>query len=208
MKINETEVSVQEILTALKSEENAEEYQTLKSDEGFKTTLNSEMVEAFIGTDEGKRFMQPKLDTYHTKGLKTWQDKHLAEYVSKDDHTKLLAETDSKITEIEKANTQNNISIDYSKMLLKNGLKVDRLESALKLSDTSKLNYDNGNLIGGLDVLNELKTSIPEFFGKVTPVKGTGTTIVPPVGGQSVGNSDINSQSKFQQDFRRALGLK
>ena len=207
MKINETEISVEELLTALKSEENAEEYQTLKNDKGFQTTLNSEMVEAFIETEEGKRFMQPKLDTYYTKGLKTWQDKHLVDYVSKEDHTKILTETENKIAEIEKANAKHKIDIDYSKMLLQNGLKVDRLESALKLSDTSKLSYENGNLIGGTDLVESLKQSIPEFFGTVN-IQGKGNDETPQRRVSAGANEQTTDQKKFNNDFRKALGLK
>ena len=40
--------------------------------------LTPEDVSEFLTTDEGKKFLQPMLDTYHTKGLESWKTNNLA----------------------------------------------------------------------------------------------------------------------------------
>ncbi|WRM69782.1 hypothetical protein UM752_11235 [Staphylococcus aureus] len=34
-------------------------------------------VKGFLDTEEGKRFIQPELDRYHSKGLESWKEKIL-----------------------------------------------------------------------------------------------------------------------------------
>ncbi|MGE0912339.1 DUF4355 domain-containing protein [Bacillus atrophaeus] len=54
-----------------------------KENEEVKSYLNelsavsADKVNGFLDTDEGKRLIQPRLDSYFTKGLETWKSNHL-----------------------------------------------------------------------------------------------------------------------------------
>ena len=61
------------------AEEGKEEQELLDTLRG--KFVNAETVEAFLETDEGRRLLQPRLDKYFTKGLKTWQDNNLEKEV-------------------------------------------------------------------------------------------------------------------------------
>ncbi len=60
------------------SEEFNSQFKTYIKDFVSSEILNSETVERYITeTEDGKRLLQPKLDQYFNKGLKTWQEKTL-----------------------------------------------------------------------------------------------------------------------------------
>jgi len=40
--------------------------------------VTKEDFEKFLATEEGRKFLQPKLDSYHSKGLATWKENHLS----------------------------------------------------------------------------------------------------------------------------------
>ncbi len=44
--------------------------------------VTSDRVNSFLESDDGKKLLQPKLDSYHGKSLKTWQDNNLNNLVS------------------------------------------------------------------------------------------------------------------------------
>ncbi|MED4820491.1 DUF4355 domain-containing protein [Bacillus atrophaeus] len=44
---------------------------------GELSAVSADKVEGFLETDEGKRLIQPRLDSYFTKGLETWKSNHL-----------------------------------------------------------------------------------------------------------------------------------
>lgn len=44
--------------------------------------VTSDRVQVFLETEEGKRFMQPKMDQYFTKGLETWKTNNLEKLVN------------------------------------------------------------------------------------------------------------------------------
>lgn len=43
--------------------------------------VTTDRVSAFLETENGKKFLQPVLDKYHDKGLKTWQEKNLQKLI-------------------------------------------------------------------------------------------------------------------------------
>ena len=75
MKIKGQDFTVEEVLAALQSEENKTDFEALAGN--FKTDITAEGVESFLGTPEGQRLLQPKLDQYHTKSLQSWQEKNM-----------------------------------------------------------------------------------------------------------------------------------
>lgn len=41
-------------------------------------------VKGFLDTEEGKRFIQPELDRYHSKGLESWKEKNLEDLIEQE----------------------------------------------------------------------------------------------------------------------------
>lgn len=47
-------------------------------------TLSVDDVKGFLDTEEGKRFIQPELDRYHSKGLESWKEKNLEDLIEQE----------------------------------------------------------------------------------------------------------------------------
>jgi peptidyl-tRNA hydrolase len=62
--------------------------------------VTTDRVETFLGTEEGKKLIQPKLDTYHNKGLESWKKNNLDKLVD-EEVKKRFPEKDPKDIEIE-----------------------------------------------------------------------------------------------------------
>lgn len=83
-----------EILEALKAFEGTDEYNNFVAG-----LINDERVLNYLNTDNGKKLMQPKLDSYFTKGLNTWKENNLSALV--DAKVKeLYPDADPKDTEL------------------------------------------------------------------------------------------------------------
>jgi len=104
----------------LLAEEGVEEEEILETIRGkFVTT---EAVEGFLESDDGKRLLQPRLDKYFTKGLKTWQENNLDKevqtrvdakikelYPDETPEGKKLRELEQKIEESERRRIQSEL---------------------------------------------------------------------------------------------------
>ncbi|UIZ55204.1 DUF4355 domain-containing protein [Staphylococcus aureus] len=47
-------------------------------------TVSVDDVKGFLDTEEGKRFIQPELDRYHSKGLESWKEKNLQDLIEQE----------------------------------------------------------------------------------------------------------------------------
>ncbi|HEH2646341.1 TPA: DUF4355 domain-containing protein [Staphylococcus aureus] len=47
-------------------------------------TVSVDDVKGFLDTEEGKRFIQPELDRYHSKGLESWKEKNLESLIEQE----------------------------------------------------------------------------------------------------------------------------
>lgn len=47
-------------------------------------TVSVDDVKGFLDTEEGKRFIQPELDRYHSKGLESWKEKKLEDLIEQE----------------------------------------------------------------------------------------------------------------------------
>lgn len=63
--------------------------------------VTSDRVNSFLEGEDGKKLLQPKLDQYHTKGLKTWQEKNLSSLVDTE-VKKRFPDADPKDVELNK----------------------------------------------------------------------------------------------------------
>lgn len=61
-----------EIIAELKKFEGTEEFNNYVNG-----LMNADRVKAFLATEDGKKLMQPQLDSYFSKGLETWKTNNL-----------------------------------------------------------------------------------------------------------------------------------
>lgn len=47
-------------------------------------TVSVDDVKGFLDTEEGKRFIQPELNRYHSKGLESWKEKNLENLIEQE----------------------------------------------------------------------------------------------------------------------------
>ncbi|EWT46490.1 hypothetical protein V270_02634 [Staphylococcus aureus M39274] len=47
-------------------------------------TVSVDDVKGFLDTEKGKRFIQPELDRYHSKGLESWKEKNLEDLIEQE----------------------------------------------------------------------------------------------------------------------------
>lgn len=97
------------------------------------TFINAESVEAFLGTEDGKKILQPKLDKHFTKGLETWKTNNLQSLIDAEVNKKFPPETEEqkqlralqqKLEAIEREKSIANIKAEAIQELTKQGLPV------------------------------------------------------------------------------------
>lgn len=97
------------------SKENQEVQELLK---GFNSVTKND-VEAFLETEEGKQLLQPLLDSYFHKGLKTWKQNNLEKLINE------------KIRELNPDKTPEQIELEQIKQQLKQ-MEKEKLRESLK----------------------------------------------------------------------------
>lgn len=95
--------------------------------------INVESVESFLGSDEGKRILQPRLDKHFTKGLETWKANNLQSLIDEEVNKKFPPETEEqkqlramqqKLDAIEREKAIATIKAEAMKELTSKGLPV------------------------------------------------------------------------------------
>lgn len=67
--------------------------------------ITSEGVTTFLDTEDGKKILQPRLDSYFTKGLETWKSNNISKLID-EEVKKRFPETDPKDVEMKKLQAQ------------------------------------------------------------------------------------------------------
>lgn len=67
--------------------------------------MTADRVNTFLETDEGKKFIQPILDKYHSKGLETWKTNNLSKLID-EEIKKKYPDEDPKSLEIKKLQSE------------------------------------------------------------------------------------------------------
>lgn len=72
---------------------------------GELSAVSADKVKGFLDTDDGKRLLQPRLDSYFTKGLETWKSNNLEALVAEEVAKRNPAQTEEqkRIAALEKA---------------------------------------------------------------------------------------------------------
>ncbi|HDG8762785.1 TPA: DUF4355 domain-containing protein [Staphylococcus aureus] len=74
-------MNIEEVKSFLEEHKDDKEVKDYLS--GLKT-VSVDDVKGFLDTEEGKRFIQPELDRYHSKGLESWKEKNLENLIEKE----------------------------------------------------------------------------------------------------------------------------
>ena len=118
-----------EVSAYLESQKDAEDVKTYMSG-----LITADRVNGFLNTEEGKKLLQPKLDSYHGKGLETWKTNNLNKLVD-EEVTKRFPAADSKDIEL------NKLKAEFEAMKNDNTRK-ELTNKALKIAQEKKLPSD------------------------------------------------------------------
>lgn len=85
--------------------EDNKDQEEVKSYLGELSAVSADKVKGFLDTDDGKRLLQPRLDSFFTKGLETWKANNLEALVSEEvaKRNPALTEEQKRIAALEKA---------------------------------------------------------------------------------------------------------
>lgn len=158
--------------------------------------VTSDRVENFLNTEEGKKLLQPKLDSYHSKSLKSWQEKNLNSLVDAE-VKKRFPDADPKDLEIQ------NLKKQFEQMQ-KEATRKDLTNKALKTLQDKKLPSDlvdyfigqdedttNKNLEKFMEVMAKHDETIKTSFIK-------DNSYTPPTG-----KGDINAKKAMEDEVSK-----
>ncbi|WP_313757182.1 DUF4355 domain-containing protein [Tissierella sp.] len=157
--------------------------------------ITSDRVESFLGNDDGKKLLQPKLDSYFTKGLETWKSNNLEKLIDEEIKKRFPAK-DVKDIELEKVKAElEKIKVD--------ALRKELTNKALLVADEKKLPKDLVEYFIGNDeeTTNKNLEALESVFSKHIEalvqerLKGSGYT--PPKGGEEgkISMEDLSNMS-------------
>lgn len=109
-------MNLEEIKNYLNENKEDEEVQALLKEFN---SINQDDIKDFLDTDDGQKLLQPRLDSYFTKGLNTWKENNL---------DKLVAE---KLKEINPEQTPEQIELQQMKAELEE-MKNAKIRESLK----------------------------------------------------------------------------
>lgn len=96
--------------------------------------ITSDRVESYLNGEDGKKLIQPKLDSHFTKGLETWKGNNLEKLIDEEIKSR-FPEKDQKDIELEKVKAElEKIKADANRKELMN--------KALLVADEKKLPKD------------------------------------------------------------------
>lgn len=184
-------MNIEEIKQFLEQNKENEE---VKAFVGELSAVSADKVKGFLETEEGKKFLQPRLDQHFTKGLETWKDNNLEKIVEEEVSKRNPSKTPEQI-EVEKLRKE----IEAEKAARNRETLVNK---ALKAADEKKLPKDVIDFFIGenedstLENLSKLEESFNAAVQAAVDVKfkESGREIERGNGaGNSTGNIDIRT---------------
>lgn len=160
--------------------------------------VTDEKVKAYLGTDNGKKLMQPTLDSYFSKGLETWKGNNLDKLVE-EKYKQLHPDADPKDTEIAKLKQQ-------FEQMQKDNARKELTNKALKIATEKKLPTSLIDFFIGQDEdstaknLETLEKAIQENVNKLAEER-LKSGYKPPKGGDTGISAD-------QAQINKIFGLK
>lgn len=159
---------------------------------GELSALTAERVEGFLDTPEGRKLLQPRLDTNFTKGLNTWKEKNLDKLV------------DEEVKKRNPDKTTEQLELEKLRKEIEDERKARNRETlvnkALKLADEKKLPKDIVDYFIADDEEKTVAnlTKLEEVYGKAVQAavdekfKQSGRLIDQSTGGSNIGGIDVS----------------
>lgn len=140
--------------------------------------ITTDRVEEFLNNEDGKKLLQPKLDSYFTKGLDTWKGNNLETLIDEEIKAR-FPEKDVKDVELEKVKAElEKIKADANRKELTN--------KALLIADEKKLPKDLVDYFIGEDEkatienLEKLEGVFGQHIEKIVDERLKGNSYEPP----------------------------
>ena len=194
--------TVKELKEFLSSEEGSKLEITLE--DGFgENPYSKDGVNSYLETEEGKQLLQPKLDTYHAKSLKSWQEKNI-DKIKKDYHDEMSKESLDKIAQLEKQNSDLALDSKMTAKLLEDGFNAKYMKYVKSEFNSELLKVDGDNLLGYTDQVSGIKERFPEWLSDSKP-SSVGKQGTPK--DDIIGNDNNNELSEVEAQVRYGAGL-
>lgn len=172
-------MTIKELIEAMKEFENTPEFDTYVNQH-----MTADRVNKYLESDDGKKILQPKLDTHFNKGLKTWQENNLSGLVDAE-IKKRYPEKDEKDIELA------NVKAELEKMKAES-IRKDLTNKALQLATEKKLPTELVEYFIGADEkattanLGKLEKAFTTALGAAVDEKLKGGYVPPDGGTESV----------------------
>lgn len=88
-----TEVGISEVVSFIESNKDSQEVKALIEQYSGGGNVTAESVQSFLGTEEGKKILQPELDRYATKAIDSWKSNHLQNIIEDEMLKRRVVET-------------------------------------------------------------------------------------------------------------------
>ena len=167
-----------EIITEIEKHKDTEEYKNY-----IGGLINSDSVGKFLESDDGKKYIQPMMDSYFSKGLETWKTNNLSKLVD-EEMKKKFPQADPKDLELQNLQAQ----IDS---IQKEATRKDLTNKALKLATEKKLPVDiidyfiGDNEEGTISNLEKFEKIFNEGLASAVEEKVKSGSYAPPAGDDS-----------------------
>lgn len=127
-----------DIITELDNYKDSEDYNNYVTG-----LMTDDRVNKYLESENGKKAIQPKLDSYFSKGLETWKQNNLSKLVD-EEIQKRNPSTDPKDIELNKLKSQ-------LEQMKADSLKKDLTANAIKYATTKNLPVDMVDFLVGAD---------------------------------------------------------
>jgi hypothetical protein len=101
------------------------------------TKVTPEGVTAYLSTDDGKKFIQPTLDAYFSKGLETWKtnnldklvnEKYEREHPAEDERDKQIRELTNRLDSADREKARANLRANAITKATSKGLPIEIID--------------------------------------------------------------------------------
>lgn len=142
-------------------------------------------VNSFLETDEGKKYLQPRLDKYHAKGLDTWKKNQLQKIIDEEvakrnpaetEQEKQIRELQQKLKEVETDNLKKELTNKAIEVLTEN--KIPAKFASFLIGDSEDSTLANIDIIKEI-WSKEVQNSVDERFKNVSTTVTKTSTIEP-----------------------------
>lgn len=165
--------------------------------------ITPDRVNSFLDGEDGKKLLQPKLDSYHGKGLETWKTKNLNTLVDAE-IKKRFPDADPKDVELK------NMKAMIEQMKA-DGTREKLTNSALKTAQEKKLPAELVDFMVGKDAdttnanLEKLAKIFQDHDESIKLQLAKDNSYIPP-GNSSSGN--LSGKDLLRAQVRKSMGIK